>query len=104
VTTIRVRHLDGDRYGVHVHEGEISEEREADLDRELVLDDMALVDADGALLVPGELIVEEMVRFMLDRLDAAQLPNPIEMRHVDRHYDDFRTELADRIAARSDAI
>lgn len=102
-TTVHVNHLEGERYGVKVHEGEITEGREAELDLAPVLDDMGLVGADGDLTVPGQLVVEEMVRFLLDRVDAAELPNPILMRHVDRRYDDFRTELANRLDARSDA-
>jgi hypothetical protein len=93
MTRVRVVPLAPHRYGVEVTEGGIDEGHEVIVDDDL-LDEMAVFDVDGAI------VAEETVDFLLDRLPDTALPRVIDVRAVDRDYDDFRSELTARLADR----
>lgn len=77
--------------GIELREGDTVTHHEVVVDGNL-LDDMALFDADTSR------IAEETVRFLLDRRAAAELPERISIRDVDRNEPEYRDEMRARLA------
>ena len=93
MTSIRTTPLGPGHFGIEIHEGDLVIHREVVVDGNL-LDEMMLIDADARA------VAEETVEFLLQRHVAAELPDPVSIRNVDRMEPDYRDELTTRLATR----
>jgi hypothetical protein len=76
--------------GAEIHEGDLVTHHEVVIDEHL-LDDLDLFDADPVA------VAEATVGFLLERRSAAELPERISIRDVDRMQPDYRWELTARL-------
>jgi hypothetical protein len=86
-----IRPMEPEHYGVQVEEGDVITSHRVTLPAAL-LDDLAMSDVDPVL------VVEESIRFLLDREPATSILDEFSVEDIPRHFPDFYDELRARIS------